>query len=120
MRDTLITSAFSGPWYNDDDFQDVGFTDNKQNFLVSIPRLRQVRVEKSKSTSTLHLNNTYKVLFTRQCMHGGNNAKQIVIVCFKNCRLRAGDKVWSRGTGISRERRNEKCLTFVCTAVTAA
>lgn len=46
VRDTLVSSIFSGPWYNDDLPKYSGFVDNHESFLVSIPRLRQVRVPK--------------------------------------------------------------------------
>ena len=48
MRDTLIPGVFAGPWYNDDLVKHQGFIDNHESFLVSIPRIRQVRVQKSK------------------------------------------------------------------------
>eukprot|EP00111_Clytia_hemisphaerica_P021129 TCONS_00062242-protein len=44
VRDTLVPSIFSGPWYNDEMPKYQGFIDNHQNYLVSIPRLRQSRV----------------------------------------------------------------------------
>ena len=46
MRDTLIPGVFAGPWYNDELVKYPGFIDNHESFLVSIPRIRQVRVQK--------------------------------------------------------------------------
>ena len=50
VRDTLVPSIFSGPWYNDDLPKHNGFIDNKESYLVSIPRLRQVRVPKGNAS----------------------------------------------------------------------
>eukprot|EP00111_Clytia_hemisphaerica_P007273 TCONS_00021135-protein len=47
MRDTLIPGVFAGPWYNDDLVKHQGFIDNHESFLVSIPRIRQVRVQEN-------------------------------------------------------------------------
>ena len=46
MRDTLIPGVFEGPWYNDELPKYSGFIDNHESLLVSIPRIRQVRVKK--------------------------------------------------------------------------
>jgi len=46
VRDTLVPGVFSGPWYNDELLKYSGFIDNHESLLVSIPRLRQVRVKK--------------------------------------------------------------------------
>ena len=53
VRDTLVPSIFSGPWYNDDLPKHNGFIDNKESYLVSIPRLRQVRVPKGNVSNLL-------------------------------------------------------------------
>ena len=55
MRDTLIPSVFEGPWYNDDSPEYPGFIDNHESFLVSIPRIRQVRVKKGNNFISLVL-----------------------------------------------------------------
>jgi len=52
IRDTLIPSVFSGGWYNDELPRYPGFIDNHESFLVSIPRLRQVRVKKGMPYTT--------------------------------------------------------------------
>ncbi|XP_066922168.1 polycystin family receptor for egg jelly-like [Clytia hemisphaerica] len=46
IRDTLIPGVFAGPWYNDEISKYEGFIDNHESLLVSIPRLRQLRVRK--------------------------------------------------------------------------
>ena len=56
MRDTLIPGAFAGPWYNDKIMKYPGFIDNHESLLVSIPRLRQVRVKKRKLKMVVGLN----------------------------------------------------------------
>lgn len=66
VRDTLVSSIFSGPWYNDDLPKYNGFIDNHESYLVSIPRLRQVRVPKGKN-----LNNLTIQLFVCKCQGPG-------------------------------------------------
>jgi len=46
MRDTMIPSVFAGPWYNDQLLKYQGFIDNHESLLISMPRVRQLRVKK--------------------------------------------------------------------------
>ena len=42
----MIPSIFVGPWYNDELPESFDFLENREDLLISIPRLRQQRVKK--------------------------------------------------------------------------
>lgn len=45
MREKFIPGLFNTGWYNGKPFEyDEGFISNKENFLVGMPRLRQIRI----------------------------------------------------------------------------
>ena len=45
MRKTFVPGLFDTRWYNGEPFDyDEGFISNRENFLVGMPRLRQVRI----------------------------------------------------------------------------
>lgn len=49
MRKSFVPGLFNTRWYNGKPFNyDEGFISNKENFLVGMPRLRQVRVRPGK------------------------------------------------------------------------
>ena len=49
IDEVLVPGLYDVTWYNDQPFEyKEGFVSNKQNFLVGMPRLRQIRLKKSK------------------------------------------------------------------------
>jgi len=45
MRNTFVPGLFNTAWYNGKPFDyDEGFISNRENFLVGMPRLRQIRI----------------------------------------------------------------------------
>lgn len=49
MRDTFVPGLYNTTWYNGLPFNyDEGFISNRENFLVGMPRLRQVRIRPGK------------------------------------------------------------------------
>jgi len=45
VRNTFVPGLFNTAWYNGKPFEyDEGFISNRENFLVGMPRLRQIRV----------------------------------------------------------------------------
>lgn len=43
-----MPGLFAGPWYNGAPQKDFGFIESRESLRISIPRLRQQRVKKSK------------------------------------------------------------------------
>ena len=49
MKDTFVPGMYDTRWYNGFPFDyDEGFISNRENFLVGMPRLRQVRIRQGK------------------------------------------------------------------------
>lgn len=49
IDEVLLPGLYDVTWYNGQPFQyKEGFISNKQNFLVGMPRLRQIRLKTSK------------------------------------------------------------------------
>ena len=45
MKETFVPGMYNTSWYNGRSFEyDEGFIGNRENFLVGMPRLRQVRI----------------------------------------------------------------------------
>ena len=50
MDEVLVPGLYDVTWYNGQPFEyNEGFISNKKNFLVGMPRLRQIRLKKSKT-----------------------------------------------------------------------
>ena len=41
----MLPALYSTPWYNGKEFKEENFFSNKKSFIVSLPRLRQIRVK---------------------------------------------------------------------------
>lgn len=49
MNEVLVPGLYDVTWYNGQAFEyNEGFISNKKNFLVGMPRLRQIRLKTSK------------------------------------------------------------------------
>ena len=44
----MLPALYSTPWYNEKKFKEKNFFSNKKSFIVSLPRLRQIRVKPGK------------------------------------------------------------------------
>ena len=54
MIDTFVPGLYNTTWYNGLPFNyDEGFISNRENFLVGMPRLRQVRIRQGKRIKLL-------------------------------------------------------------------
>ena len=54
VNGVLLPSFFNVTWYNGQPFeQKEGFISNKKNFLMGMPRLRQLRLKKGKNSQAL-------------------------------------------------------------------
>lgn len=54
MRSTFVRGLFDTRWYNGELFDyEEGFIANRENFLVGMPRLRQVRILPGTSTGRM-------------------------------------------------------------------
>ena len=52
MDEILLPGLYNVTWYNGQEFEySEGFINNKQTFLMGMPRLRQLRIKSSKLTT---------------------------------------------------------------------
>ena len=62
MRNAFVPELFNTAWYNGKPFDyDEGFISNRENFLVGMPRLRQIRILPGK----LIINNNNQIFIKR-------------------------------------------------------
>ena len=64
MDDVLVPGLYDVTWYNGQPFEyKEGFISNKKNFLMGMPRLRQIRLKTSKIYNVLTLKLQFATLF---------------------------------------------------------